>query len=94
MDHYYVYITASNSRRLYIGISNDLNVRLWQHRNGEGSKFAHKYNMTNLVHFEVYEDVRQAIAREKELKGWRRERKIELIEKGNPEWRDLSEGWD
>lgn len=93
MKHYYVYITASNSRRLYIGISNDLQIRLWQHQNGEGSKFAHKYNMTRLVHFEVFEDARQAIAREKQLKGWKRQRKIDLIEEGNPEWRDLSEGW-
>lgn len=94
MNQYYVYITASNSRRLYIGISNSLNVRLWLHRTGTGSKFAHRYNMTRLVYFEVFEDPKQAIAREKQLKGWKRQRKIDLIEKENPEWKDLSEGWD
>ena len=94
MRHYYVYITASKSLRLYIGVTNNLVHRLRKHRSGLGSRFAHKYNMTSLVHFEMFEDPRQAIEREKQLKGWKRQRKIDLIESGNPDWRDLSSDWD
>ena len=91
---YYVYITASRSRRLYIGVTNDLSRRIYEHKSGLGSQFARKYNMTSLVHFEMFDDPSQAIDREKQLKGWKRQRKINLIESGNPDWRDLSSDWN
>ena len=64
------------------------------HRNGTGSRFAYKYNMTQLVHFEIFEDPGQAITREKQIKGWLRQKKIDLIESKSPDWCDLSEDWD
>ncbi len=69
-----VYILASHSRRLCIGVTSDLPKRLWQHRNGVASDFPQRYRMNRLVHYEVFKRVTDAIAREKQLKGWRRER--------------------
>lgn len=87
---YHVYI-LTNKRRgtLYIGVTGGLDDRMERHRKGEGSKFAAKYNLTRLVHFEEFQYINDAIAREKQLKNWRREWKIALIEKENPEWKDL-----
>ncbi len=88
---YYVYILASIRRILYIGITNDLERRIDEHRARLHPKsFAAKYHCDRLVHFEDFTDVQQAIAREKELKGWRRDKKLHLIERYNAEWLDLA----
>ena len=90
----YVYIITNRSRRtLYIVVTNDLERRMDEHRHLQGSKFAAKYQCTRLVYYERFADIRDAIAREKRLKGWRRERKIALIQEDNPFWQDLYEGW-
>ena len=92
MRLYYVYILASRLHRtLYIGVTGNLEQRLNQHRYPENKNcFTAKYQVTSLVYFEDYTDIRQAIAREKELKGWRRAKKIALIERLNPNWTDLA----
>jgi putative endonuclease len=90
---YFVYILASRTRVLYVGVTNDLERRLWQHKRHAIDGFTARYNVVRLVHFEQTNDVRAAIAREKQLKGWRREKKIALIEAANPQWKDLSEEW-
>jgi putative endonuclease len=83
----------NRSKTLYIGVTNDLERRMGEHRNRVGSKFAAKYNITRLVYYETFGDIRDAIAREKQLKGWRRDKKIDLIEEDNPLWEDLSQDW-
>jgi putative endonuclease len=88
--HYYVYIMASRSRVIYIGVTNDLRRRVEQHQQKVVQGFTQKYNCTRLVYYESTEDVHSALAREKELKGWRREKKTALIESVNPTWQDLS----
>ena len=92
MSHnYYVYILASPSRELYIGITNNLVRRVLEHRSGmDPDSWAHQHGATRLVYFEWTHDVGAAIAREKQLKGWRRRRKIELVESSNPGWNDLA----
>jgi putative endonuclease len=92
MADYYVYILASPARTLYTGVTNDLERRIRQHRTGQ-SEFAARYNITRLVHYEVTNSVVSAIAREKEIEGWRREKKIALIEQDNPTWNDLAADW-
>ena len=94
MRQFWVYILASASRVLYVGITNELEKRLHEHRAGITKGFAGRYNCTRLVYYEVTEDPVDAIAREKQIKGWVRRRKIALIETMNPEWKDLSEEWD
>jgi len=92
--HFYVYIMQSASRRaLYIGMTNDLRKRVWQHRNHTSEGFTDNYSATRLVYWESFEDVRNAIDREKQLKGWRREKKLWLIERMNPSYRDLAADW-
>ena len=94
MEHqYFVYIMTNNSRTLYTGVTNDLNRRVYEHRNKLVEGFTKRYNITRLAYFETTSDVRAAIAREKQIKGWLRSKKIALIESMNPDWRDLSEGW-
>ncbi len=89
---YSVYIMASRRNgTLYIGVTNNLSVRAYQHRNGAGSVFTAKYAVSMLVWYEHYADVREAIAREKQLKKWERRWKLELIESFNPTWVDLYE---
>jgi len=78
---------------LYIGITNNLARRISEHKNGVGSGFTARYHFDRLVYFEQTTDVRDAIAREKQLKGWTRKRKIELIKSMNPTWCDLSADW-
>jgi len=90
---YYVYILASRSRRLYVGVTNDLERRLYEHKNKLVEGFTSKYNINRLVYFEEGSDVVAAIEREKQIKGWLREKKIALIESSNPGWNDLSEAW-
>jgi putative endonuclease len=87
---YYVYILPSKSGRLYMGMTNDLSRRMWEHKNRVVEGFTKQYNIDRLVYFEETSDVRSAIEREKQLKGWRREKKITLIETINAIWEDLS----
>jgi putative endonuclease len=88
---YYVYILASGRHgTLYIGVTNNLRIRLEQHRAGRGSKFAYQYGVLRLVHMEEFASPQEAIAREKQLKNWRRDWKIQLIEENNLDWGDLS----
>ena len=90
---YFVYILASHSRVLYIGATNDLRRRLAQHRAGLGAKFPLKYRCRFLVYFEQGRSRHEILERERVLKGWRRERKIALIESVNAGWLDLSRDW-
>ena len=94
-DHsYYVYLLASgNNRVLYTGVTNNLKRRLYEHKNGLVEGFTKKYRVHKLVYFEETNDVNTAIAREKEIKGWLREKKNSLVEKENSGWNDLSEEW-
>lgn len=90
MKDYWVYILASHSRRLYIGVTNDLERRIREHRAGVGSSFTARYQIHRLVHMERFTSVSDAIHREKELKGWSRAKKLALIETNNAGWRDLA----
>jgi putative endonuclease len=90
---YFVYILASKSRRLYIGVTSNLLRRTWQHRTKQFAGFSAEYDITSLVHFETTSDVRSAIVREKQLKSWRREKKMTLIERDNAGWLDLAASW-
>ena len=83
---------TNKSRTLYTGVTNDLERRVYEHKQKLVPGFTAKYNITRLVYFEVAQDVRAAIAREKQIKGWLRRRKIALIESMNPKWADLSIG--
>jgi len=89
---YFTYIMASRSHTLYIGMG-DLHKRVFQHKWKEHDGFTARYNCDRLVWFERHQDVHQAICREKELKGWRRSKKVALIEPTNPIWADLSRDW-
>ncbi len=91
--NYYVYIISNWSRTLYIGVTNDLERLVWQHRNKVSTGFASKYNISRLVYFEAHSRIQDAIAREKQLKGWLRSKKVALIQSVNPNWSDLSEDW-
>jgi len=94
MDHYYVYIMTNNSNSvLYTGVTNNLERRVYEHQNKLIEGFTNKYNVEKLVYYEITEDVTAAIAREKQIKGWLRKKKISLIESMNPLWKDLSQ-WD
>jgi putative endonuclease len=86
---YYVFIMTNHSRTLYVGMTNDLARRVAEHREGSLPGFTKRYCITQLVHFEEFRDVRDAIEREKQIKSWRRGKKIELIESVNPGWEDL-----
>ncbi len=87
---FFVYIMASSSGTLYVGVSNNVYTRSSQHKLGIGSAFTRKYKIDRLVYYEEYKYVLNAIARETEVKKWRREKKVALIESKNPTWRDLS----
>jgi putative endonuclease len=86
---YYVYIVASSSGTLYIGVTNSLLRRIHEHKNGLIEGFSKKYSCHKLIYYEISGDVNSAIGREKQLKGWRREKKENLIKKFNPHWKDL-----
>jgi len=88
---YHVYILASRSRNLYAGVTDDLERRLIEHRSGKGSKFTRKYRIYRLVYCQPFSTPRDAIAREKQIKAWRREKRVALIESSNPAWADLAE---
>jgi putative endonuclease len=86
---YFVYIMASPSHTLYTGVTNDLARRVSEHKEGVGGTFTKRYRVNQLVHFEEFTDIRQAIEREKQIKGLLRSKKIALIETSNPYWHDL-----
>jgi putative endonuclease len=87
---YYVYILASKIKgTLYIGVTSDLIKRIWQHKNKLVEGFTNKYKVNKLVYYEIHSNIESAITREKHLKKWKRKWKIQLIERFNPEWRDL-----
>jgi putative endonuclease len=90
---YCIYILASASRNLYIGVTNNLQRRLAEHREGLVPGFTSRYRVFRLVHCKLFNNIRVAIAREKEIKAWRREKKIWLIERQNRTWQDLSAEW-
>lgn len=93
MGTWYVYILSNVSRTLYIGITNDLERRVEEHRLKLHKGFSRQYNITLLVYVESFASPRDAIAREKQLKGWTRVKKVALIERENPQWLDLSAEW-
>ena len=90
---YFVYILGSKSGVLYVGVTNDLARRLFEHKQKLIDGFTSKYNVSRLVYFEAFDNIRDAIAREKQIKGWRRSKKTALIESTNPTWRDLGGDW-
>ena len=91
MKTYYVYLMSNNSKTLYVGVTNNLPRRVYEHREKLVKGFAEKYNINRLVYYEATNDVNAVLEREKQIKRWRREKKIKLIESMNPEWKDLSE---
>jgi putative endonuclease len=93
MRAYYVYVMASRSRVLYTGVTNDLARRVYEHKRSLIPGFTSKYRITRLVYFEEFADIHDAIAREKQIKGWVRARKTRLIEEHNPTWEDRADLW-
>ena len=92
MKNYYVYILTNwNNKVMYVGVTNDLNRRLYEHKNGLVDGFTKKYNVHKLVYCEDCGSIIDAISREKEIKGWKREKKNQLVESLNPEWKELSD---
>jgi putative endonuclease len=90
---YYVYIMSSQGRVLYVGMTGFLNSRILQHKSGETEGFTRRYHITRLVYYEAFRYVNNAIARETEIKKWRRGKKVALIESANPLWNDLAADW-
>jgi putative endonuclease len=89
---YFIYLLTNwNNKVVYIGVTNDLKRRLFEHKNKLISGFTDKYNINKLVYFEETQDILSAITREKEIKKWRREKKNQLVNKVNPAWRDLED---
>ena len=93
MKTYYVYIMSNQTGTLYTGMTNNLERRIYEHKNGLGDGFTKKYNITRLIYFEETGDVQTALAREKEIKKWRRAKKLDLVRTVNPKFEDLSENW-
>ena len=93
MHQYFVYIMTNKSGTLYVGVTNNLERRISEHKNSLIEGFTKKYKINKLLYFEETNDILAAINREKQIKGWRRDKKIALIESVNPMWKDLSEGW-
>ena len=93
MASYYLYILTNKSKTLYTGVTNDLERRVYEHQNKLVPGFTRQYNVSRLVFYEATPNIRSAIAREKQIKGWTRQKKIALIESTNPHWRDLSVDW-
>jgi putative endonuclease len=90
---YYVYIVTNKSWTLYTGVTNNLEWRLWEHKYKSTKGFTSRYRIGKLVYYETFGDIRDAIAREKQIKGWTRARKMALVKAANPAARDLSKGW-
>ncbi len=93
MHQYFVYIMTNKSGTLYVGVTNNLERRISEHKNSLIEGFTKKYKINRLVYYEETNDILAAIHREKQSKGWLREKKIALIESVNPEWKDLSKEW-
>ena len=93
MKQYYIYIMTNRSKTLYTGVTSELAGRVYQHKDGTGSAFTSKYKINRLVYYKEFSDITDAIAREKQIKGWVRKKKINLIESTNPTWDDLSSEW-
>jgi len=93
LAQYYVYIMTNRSKTLYTGVTNDLERRVYKHKQKLIEGFTKKYNLTMLAYYELTDDVQSAITREKQIKGWLRRKKVALIESLNPQWKDLSEAW-
>jgi putative endonuclease len=91
MHQYFVYIMTNKSGTLYVGVTNNLERRISEHKNSLIEGFTKKYKINKLLYYEETNDILAAINREKQIKGWRRDKKIALIESINPEWKDLSE---
>lgn len=91
---FFTYVMSNNSMTLYIGVTNDLARRVREHKRGEGSSFTSRHHFDRLVYYDQSTDIRDAIAREKQLKGWTRAKKIALIKEVNPKWLDLSAEWE
>jgi len=89
LKNYYVYILTNQSKTLYIGVTNNLERRVYEHKHKLKDGFTKKYNLTKLVYFEMFNDINDAIKREKQLKNWHRQWKINLIESKNKDWKDL-----
>jgi len=89
---YYVYIMTNQSRTLYVGFTNNIRRRVWEHKTGLIEGFTHRYKIDTLVYVESFGYVYCAISREKQIKRWRRDKKLKLIAQDNPDWRDLSDG--
>ena len=94
MGQYYVYMMTSYRGTLYTGVTNDLSRRVYEHRHKLVRGFTKKYNISKLVYWQVSASLESARAREKQIKGWRRSKKVELIETANPNWVDLADSWD
>ena len=94
METYYVYIMTNLSGTLYTSLTDNLEQRVYEHKHDLVPGFASKYNITKLVYYEEKNNENAALAREKQIKGWLRAKKVALIESKNPEWKDLSAGWD
>ena len=95
MKQYYVYLMASFQQALYVGVTNNLERRIYEHKTKmHPQSFTARYNIDRLVYCETFNDVRDALAREKQIKSWRRSKKIALIEKTNPRWKDISLDWE
>jgi len=92
-NQYYVYIMTNKSGTLYVGLTNNIKKRAFEHKNKLVESFTKKYNINRLLYFETFGDIYSAIAREKTIKGWLRKKKIELVRTSNPDWTDLSQDW-
>ena len=89
-----IYILANAYHTIYIGVTSDIEQRLWQHRHGEEKSWAKRYGLDHLVYYELFPDMTSAIARETQLKKWNRSKKLKLIESMDPQWLDLSVNWE
>ncbi len=90
---YYVYLLTNRSGTLYTGVTNDLERRMYEHKNKLVEGFTKRYNIDMLAYYEVTSDIGEALTRERQIKAWRRSKRVALIESTNPQWRDLSDGW-
>ena len=90
---YYIYIISNRSRMLYVGLTVNIDEKVYQHKTGTVEVFTGRDKLAALVHVESYEDINSATARQKQLNSWHRDKQIQLIEEKNPDWQDLSGGW-